>query len=126
MTRGLLLDTHAFLWARMDKSRLTRTVREAIFAAPEVFVSVASAWETAIKIGKNKLRLPESFAAGLHDSGFASLPITLRHAEAVAVLPPHHGDPFDRMLIAQAMVEDLVLVSADRQFAAYGVPILWN
>lgn len=87
--------------------------------------SVASAWEAAIKIAIGKLRLPDSFEAGIVASRFDGLPITFRHAEAVATLPPHHSDPFDRMLVAQAMCERLILVTHDRRFAPYGVQVLW-
>jgi PIN domain nuclease of toxin-antitoxin system len=91
----------------------------------EVHVSVASAWEVAIKRGLRKLMLPESFEAGMTDSRFQLLQITLAHAERVADLPLHHRDPFDRMLIAQCRVEGLTLVTADRRLAAYDIPTLW-
>ena len=91
----------------------------------EVFVSAATAWELAIKCALGKLRFPvERFAEIVTQAGFASLVIEPRHAIAAARLPPHHHDPFDRMLVAQARVERLVLVSFDAAMAAYDVPLL--
>jgi PIN domain nuclease of toxin-antitoxin system len=121
---NLLLDTHIVLWWRANDRRLGAEARGAIATADAVFVSVASAWEVAIKIRLGRLRIPESFAKGVESSGFERLSITFEHAEAAGVLPQHHTDPFDRMLIAQAMSEDLTLVSADRVFAKYGVRLL--
>jgi PIN domain nuclease of toxin-antitoxin system len=88
-------------------------------------VSVASAWEAAIKVALGRLRLPESFARGIAGSGFQALPITFEHAERISSLSPHHGDPFDRMLIAQAQAEGLTLVTRDRRLESYGVPVIW-
>lgn len=90
-----------------------------------MFVSVASAWEVAIKAALGKVRLPESFAAGVTRSGFDRLPITFEHAEAAAALPWKHRDPFDRMLVAQAIEEGLRLVTGDASIAKYrGVDVL--
>jgi PIN domain nuclease of toxin-antitoxin system len=121
----LLLDTHVFLWWRTDSGRLKRNVRGAIAEAERVWISAASAWEATIKQRLGKLRLSDSFAWMVQDSHFDELPITVRHADRVADLPPHHADPFDRMLIAQALVERATVVTHDRQFADYDVPILW-
>ncbi len=85
---------------------------------------MASAWEAAIKIGQGRLRLPEPFERGVTASGFLPLPITFEHAETLARLPWHHRDPFDRMLVAQAMVERMTIVTADRVFAAYNIPVV--
>lgn len=123
--RGLLLDTHVFLWWRMDDARLGADVRRAIADADTVYVSAASAWEAAIKASLGKLELPDSVRKGAQESGFDELPIRVAHAEAAAALPAHHRDPFDRMLVAQALVEGLVLVTHDRQLEPYGVPVLW-
>lgn len=123
--RGLLLDTHVFLWWRGEPAKLVPAARSAIAEAPIVFVSAASAWEASIKESLGKLKLPESFAAGVVDSAFQRLPITFAHAEAVAALPPHHRDPFDRMLVAQARVEGLALVTHDPRMKPYPVEILW-
>ncbi len=91
-----------------------------------VFVSAASAWEAGIKQALGRLTLPAPFAVGVDASGFQRLPIAFEHAAEAAALPPHHGDPFDRMLVAQARLEGLTLVSHDRLLAAYDVPILWT
>ncbi len=126
MTDKLLLDTHAFLWWRTDDRRLKAPARRAIAEAGIVFVSAASAWEAAIKARLGRLSLPESMEAGVVQSGFEKLPIVFSHAEAAARLPSHHTDPFDRMLIAQAQLEGLTLVTHDRRLQPYEVPILWT
>jgi PIN domain nuclease of toxin-antitoxin system len=121
----LLLDTHVFLWWRADDRRVHRPVREAIVAADMVFVSAASAWEAAIKVALGRLKIPDTIEAGVLASGFERLPITFAHADAAGRLPPHHTDRFDRMLIAQARLEGLTLVTHDRQFEPYGLQIAW-
>jgi PIN domain nuclease of toxin-antitoxin system len=121
----LLLDTHIFLWWRGEPSRLIPAVRSRIATADLVFVSVASAWEVAIKVALGRLDLPDTMEAGVLASGFEKLLITFSHAARAAALPPHHGDPFDRMLIAQAQAEGLTLVTRDRRLEPYAVEILW-
>ena len=121
---NLLLDTHVVLWWRADDPRLNGSARSMIAAADTVFVSVASAWEAAIKIALGKLRLPQAFSEGVDASGFARLTITFEHAEALSMLPAHHGDPFDRMIISQAIAEGLTIVTADSAFAKYDVDLL--
>jgi PIN domain nuclease of toxin-antitoxin system len=121
----LLLDTHIFLWWRADDRRLGRGARSAIAGADVVFVSAATAWEAAIKAALGRLRYPETIQAGVEASGFEKLPITLAHAESAARLPPHHADPFDRMLVAQAKAETLTLVTHDRSFAPYEPSVVW-
>jgi PIN domain nuclease of toxin-antitoxin system len=126
----LLLDTHAFLWWVDGGTRLTPKARAAIArAGNECFVSVATAWEIAIKqsIGKLKLQTPlERFMPQqLAINGFGLLGIDLRHATRVATLPFHHRDPFDRLLAAQAIEETLTVVSADAVFGRYGVARIW-
>lgn len=123
-TGRLLLDTHTFLWWRSDPDRLSAAARKAIAEAELVFVSAASAWEAAIKVSIGRLSLPDTIEAGVEASGFEKLVVTFAHAERVATLPLHHRDPFDRILVAQALVEDLTLVSSDGQLAAYDVPLL--
>jgi PIN domain nuclease of toxin-antitoxin system len=120
----LLLDTHVVLWWRLDSSRLRRPVRQRIATADVVWVSAASGWEAAIKQGLGKLRLADPFAWMVEDSEFDELPVTLRHAEHLVSLPPHHSDPFDRMLIAQAMVEGATVVTHDPQFERYDVSVV--
>ena len=120
----LLLDTHVVLWWRLDSRRLTRTVRHHIATADVVWVSAASGWEVAIKQRLGKLSLADSFLTMVEDSHFDELPVTLRHAERVGMLAPHHADPFDRMLIAQAAVEGATIVTHDPQFERYDVPLV--
>jgi len=126
----LLLDTHAFLWWVDDAPQLSVAARRAIGdASNECYLSVASCWEMAIKSSLGKLRLArpvERFVTEqLAANGFTLLGIELRHTAKVEKLPFHHRDPFDRLLIAQAMVEKLCVVSADSAFADYGVKLLW-
>jgi PIN domain nuclease of toxin-antitoxin system len=122
----LLLDTHVVLWWQRDDRRLNRAARQAIAKADLVLVSAISAWEVTIKVTLGRLQLTEPFRALLAADDFTELPLTLAHAEALAALPPHHPDPFDRALVAQARVEHATLVSHDRAFAPYGVPMLWT
>jgi PIN domain nuclease of toxin-antitoxin system len=126
MSDRLLLDTHVALWWWANDRRLAVAAREAISDATLVFVSAASAWEIAIKTALGRVRLPRSFSEGVEQSGFIELPIAFDHAAAAEFLPSHHTDPFDRMLIAQAKVERLVLVTHDRRFEPYGQAIIWT
>ena len=121
----LLLDTHVLLWWWLNSPKLKPEVRRAIAAADTVLASAASGWEVAVKETAGKLRLPERFEAMVTHDGFTELPVMLRHAERITALAPHHSDPFDRMLIAQAQAEGATLVTHDRQFEPYGVPIVW-
>jgi PIN domain nuclease of toxin-antitoxin system len=113
------------LWWRQASSRLGRDVVEAIGRAELVCVSAASAWEIAIKLALGKIRLPESFAEGVDASGFTRLPMEFEHAALAGALPPHHADPFDRMLVAQARLEGLTLVTHDRRLEPYGGAVIW-
>lgn len=122
----LLLDTHAFLWWSDDDARLKREPRREIARAETVAVSAASAWEATIKIALGKLRMRTPFEQAVETNDFEKLPITFAHAAAVTGLAPHHGDPFDRMLIAQAFTEGLTIVTHDRRFEPYGIPVLWT
>ncbi len=126
----LLLDTHVFLWWLAGDEALSPAARAAIAdEANGVFVSAASAWEIATKHRIGKLPGVAAVIADLDgaiaDQGFAALPIGVRHGQAAGALPGPHRDPFDRMLIAQAMLENLVLVSNEQPFDAYGVARLW-
>ena len=122
----LLLDTHVLLWWLADDNRLNDEARDAIGSADsEVSVSLASGWEIAIKIAIGKLQFPiAALARQVDDNHFRQLPIRLRHITATATLPFHHRDPFDRMLIAQALSEQLLLVTADARIERYDVPVL--
>ena len=118
----LLLDTHVLLWWLFDDDRLTPATRAAI-ADPRtsVAVSAASAWEMAIRAARGKLTIPEDLAEEIARRGFEGLPVTVEDSLAAGALPRHHDDPFDRMLIAQAVRRRFVLVTADRRFADYDV-----
>ena len=122
----LLLDTHVILWWQTDDRRLGAAARKAIATADLVWVSVASGWEVVIKMSLRRLRLPEPFSLFVRTDDFTELPISLRHTERLTELPAHHADPFDRLLAAQALVEDATLVTHDRAFEPYGVPVIWT
>lgn len=116
----LLLDTHLFLWSVTDSPRLSAETRSSILGADEVYVSAVSIWEVAIKAGLGKIQGDvRQLAEAIGASGFVSLPMTALHAAAVAELPPHHRDPFDRLLVAQAMTEPLILLTADAALLEY-------
>jgi PIN domain nuclease of toxin-antitoxin system len=126
----LLLDTHAFLWWVSDAPDLSIRARRAIAArGHQCLLSAASCWEMAIKVSIGKLDLDgtvERFVPHhLSVNNFQELPVDIRHAAAVARLPFHHRDPFDRLLAAQALEEDLTIVSADPIFRRYGAKCLW-
>jgi PIN domain nuclease of toxin-antitoxin system len=126
----LLLDTHAFLWWLSGDGALSLRAREAVAdAANEIFVSAASVWEIATKHRIGKLHGVAVIVANLDeaisDQGFHGLPISVRHGQIAGALPGAHRDPFDRMLIAQAMEETLALVSNEHVFDRFGVARLW-
>ena len=125
-----LLDTHAFLWWIVGDERLSDCASRAIAdRRNEIFVSAASIWEIAIKGRLGRLSIPGdpgAFIGGqIVENSFRGLPIVAGHALRVWDLPDHHQDPFDRLLVAQAQVEGLTLVSRDRQVARYEVEVLW-
>ena len=126
----LLLDTHAFLWWVGGAPAFGRRARAEV-ANPdnEVFVSIASCWELAIKLSLGKLRLPQSLDRFIQEqltrNSFVLVALDFRHVIRVADLPFHHRDPFDRVLVAQALQDDLAIVSADRVFRKYGVTVVW-
>ena len=124
--RRLLFDTHAFLWwMDRDDSRLPAGLFDKIQSAEsEVYLSVIVAWEMAIKTSMGKLQSPHDVESAADHYGFEILPVLLPHATAVRDLPLHHRDPFDRMLIAQAQVEGLTLITTDPHMRRYDVPIL--
>jgi len=126
----ILLDTHTFLWWLEDNPQLSQTARDAISNWDnEILISTATIWEISIKYGYGKLALaepPDTFLPDMiSQEGFTVLPVKLEHATHVYKLPLHHRDPFDRLLIAQSQIENCPLISADRQFSAYGISILW-
>ena len=122
---SFLLDTHAVLWALAEPSKLSRPARIALEDAEnDVYVSVVSGWEIAIKRALGKLEAPDDLEAAIGIQGFEPLLMTFHHAEQAGGLPPHHRDPFDRMLIAQARAEGLILVTRDPDIPRYGVRTL--
>ncbi len=125
---AVLLDTHAFLWWCDDSPQLSKRARKTI-SVEDCLLSLASIWEIAIKISLGRLKLPSGFDRYIPEqvsmNGFSLLEIGFRHVAGCTVLPWHHRDPFDRLLIAQAIEEDLRIVSRDKMFDRYGVRRVW-
>jgi PIN domain nuclease of toxin-antitoxin system len=121
----LLLDSHAFLWLVTDDANLSPRAKDAIAGASEVLLSLASVWEMTIKRSLGRLKLAEPPEAMAAESRVPLLPIGLRHIQLTAELPHHHGEPFDRLLAAQAIDEGMVVVTADRMLQRYPVAWLW-
>ena len=120
--KRLLLDTHALLWWLSDDAQLGEETRRAISnPRNQVYISAASTWEISIKKTIGKLSAPDDMDAIVEDEGFDKLPITLFHGEQAGLLPEHHKDPFDRMLIAQAQSEGLIIVTNDKKIARYNI-----
>jgi PIN domain nuclease of toxin-antitoxin system len=122
----LLLDTHALIWALAGSRRLSRTARNAILDPEnDVLASAVSGWEIAIKKTLGRLTAPDDLPDAIAAAGLRERPITLADAARLKELPAHHRDPFDRMLVAQALVDGTPIVSADPQIARYPVAVLW-
>jgi PIN domain nuclease of toxin-antitoxin system len=126
----ILLDTHAFLWWITDDPHLSPYVREVISSGEnELFLSAASGWEIAIKAKLGRIKLPDKpelfISEQLTLNAIQSLPIQMSHALYVYKLPNHHSDPFDRMLISQAQLEELPILTADPRFSQYQVRVIW-
>lgn len=125
----VLLDTHTFLWWANDDPRLSAHARQGIGDATDAFLSIASCWEIAIKVSRNKLTLPKPIDRLVPEqlglNGFQLLQVDLDDVARVATLPFHHRDPFDRLLVAQALDDELTVVSADPIFQKYGVKRMW-
>jgi PIN domain nuclease of toxin-antitoxin system len=122
----LLLDTHAALWWLADDARMgTNAARGLADERNQVLLSAAVIWEVAVKRSLGKLDAPEDLAPTLLGAGALPLPVSLEHAAAVEHLPWHHRDPFDRLLVAQALAEGAAIVSRDEPLAGYGVPLVW-
>ncbi|HEY3598231.1 MAG TPA: type II toxin-antitoxin system VapC family toxin [Paraburkholderia sp.] len=116
----LLLDTHIYLWVVADDRKLSRSARKLISDADEVFISSASIWEASIKVGLGKLDVDvRQLVSTINAGGFSELPVRAAHAAMVRDLPDIHRDPFDRLLVAQALCEPLRLVTADSHLAGY-------
>lgn len=125
--RRLLVDTNVALWLLLGaRSSVTAAAREALEDERNpIVLSAVSVWEIAIKRSLGKLEIDDRWPRELTRLGFDPLPVTARHAEHVEHLPWHHRDPFDRLLVSQAIVEGLTVVSGDSRLAAYGVSVLW-
>jgi PIN domain nuclease of toxin-antitoxin system len=122
----LLLDTHAFVWWVSEAPPLGQRARTAINdTTNEILLSIASLWELTIKRSNGKLEFAADLEAAAVEEGFRILPITYKHLGVLETLPRLHRDPFDRMLIAQAVADDLTLATRDTRLGAYGVSILW-
>ena len=126
----LLIDTHSFLWFIAGSEHLSATARALIEdESNQVFLSVGSLWEMAIKVSLGRLQLAQPFdvlmSENLRVNGISLLNITVGHAAEIARMPFHHRDPFDRLLIAQARVEDMPIVGTDEAFDVYGIRRLW-
>ena len=121
----LLLDTHLLVWWFVDRriaQRATELIRD---PANQLYASAASVWEVAIKAALGKIEVkPDALLAGLRDGGFQELAVSSRHATQVALLPMHHRDPFDRLLVSQSLCESMSLLTDDRVLAAYGPTII--
>ncbi len=125
-----LLDTGVWLWSLWEPERIARKAREVMAdLGQQVFLSAVTSWEIAIKAGAGKLTVPEPAGSyvprRMADQGLRPLPISHRHALAVAALPRHHRDPFDRLLVAHALVEDVAIVSADATLDLYAIRRIW-
>lgn len=120
-----LLDTHVLLWWLTDDPSLSQTARNCIAnPAHKIFVSAVTIWEVMVKQALGKLTLPDNFVATIAENGFEALPITFEHALKIAHLPFHHHDPFDRLLIAQAMEHGLTLITHDEKIYLYSLKCL--
>ena len=122
---NLLLDTHVLLWWLQNNAKLSNRARKLIESPRSVVhVSTASAWEISIKKNMGKLDAPDNLVEEISSSDFRPLSLTLAHGVLAGQLPLHHADPFDRMLVAQAIIEDLTLVTRDEQIMQYDVTTL--
>ena len=126
----LLLDTHTFIWFNLNDARLTDHARRSIEdATNQILISPASYWEIAIKISNKRFSINVPYEifwqSGIDDRGFDILPIELRHTSELLAMPFHHKDPFDRLLVAQALAEKIPLISNDATLDAYGIVRIW-
>jgi PIN domain nuclease of toxin-antitoxin system len=121
---NLLLDTHAVIWFLGGREELRGEARDAIESADRVYVSAASIWEIATKVARGRLEVPQDLTHRLVDLGMLPLALEWEHAQVAGGLPLHHRDPFDRMLVAQAIVERLTIVTRDSAIGRYPVPVI--
>ena len=124
---NLLLDTHIVLWWLSDSGKLSKKSRSIISDTNNfIFVSVATGWEIAIKKSIGKLAAPDDFSKALQVNSFQPIIINLEHAELAGSLPHHHEDPFDRMIIAQSKIENLTVLTHDKNFKLYNIEVIQN
>ena len=125
----IIIDTHTFLWFINERPELSATIKTLIESDTDVLLSVVSLWEIAVKVSIGKMTLPDVFERFIPEqlmiNDIEILPIALPHLTLISALPFHHRDPFDRLLIAQSIVEDLPIASIDKFFDAYGVNRIW-
>ena len=125
----ILIDTHTFLWFINDSPNLSSNAAELLESDVDLLLSIACLWEIAIKVNLKKLTLPDAYETFIPQqitlNSLEILPVTLEHLTVVAKLPLHHRDPFDRLLIAQAIAEDIQIISADTKFDSYGINRRW-
>jgi PIN domain nuclease of toxin-antitoxin system len=121
MSTAYLVDTNIILWSWHEPHRIRRRHRDILASDETLHVSVATIWEICIKVSIGKLKTVDRVADALIDTGYILLPIKVEHVEAVRYLPLHHGEPFDRLIIAQAQIEGMTLVSSDGDFPKYDV-----
>lgn len=124
ITGRYLLDSHILIWLDSGNPRLTPSILEKLRYAEQRYLSAATAWELSLKQVAGKLQLGVPVSSMLATFMLDELPVRVVHGDRAAKLPRHHGDPFDRMLVSQALEEDLILVTADKRLAQYGVPVL--
>ena len=124
-----LLDTHIVLWFAEGSERLSESAKQSVLNVDhERYVSIVSAWEAALKIGRQKLKLDggiKEFFRIIDDSGFIILPLKKDHIEIVSALPFHHSDPFDRLLVASAISEEMTFITADKNIHSYNIDYIW-
>lgn len=124
-----LLDTHTFIWHALEDARLSGSALEIIESDQDLFISYASIWEMAIKIQRGRLQLkkslPEFIESIVQANQYKLLKITTNHLYPLTILPYHHKDPFDRLIIAQGMEEGMTIISRDEAFKSYDVKVLW-
>jgi len=124
-----LLDTHAFIWFLNDDAKMPEAVKETIMRSEQLYISIGSFWEMTIKVSLGKLKLPAPISVLMNackEMHITILPITGSHLECLEGLPAFHGDPFDRLIISQAITEKLSLISADSKFSAYNIRLFWR
>jgi PIN domain nuclease of toxin-antitoxin system len=127
--KNYLLDTHILIWVAKNNSKVSKIASTALLdERAKKYISIVSAWEVAIKLGLGKLDIKgglSEFFRIADENGVETLPLRRTHLDILVDMPMHHKDPFDRILIATALAEDMIFISADENISKYGVPVLW-